>query len=157
LEQLESIRARVAEEFLLFSSPAERATTNVKRVARSVLFRRVVVSQYGGCCAATRQRFVDPSGSFEVEAAHIVPVELGGSDDPRNGMALSRDFHWAFDKGLFTIASDRRIVVSDWAIGRAGMESLAAIHNQPLNEASNHQLRANADALEWHRRNVFVA
>ena len=38
-----------------------------------------------------------------LEAAHIVPVEDGGSDDPRNGILLSPNAHRAFDAGMWTI------------------------------------------------------
>ena len=38
-----------------------------------------------------------------MEAAHIVPVEEGGSDDPRNGILLSPNAHRAFDAGMWAI------------------------------------------------------
>jgi predicted restriction endonuclease len=51
---------------------------------------------------------------FEIEAAHIYPVsgvELndateGGPDTIKNGFALCRTHHWAFDNGWFTISDD---------------------------------------------------
>ena len=48
---------------------------------------------------------------MEVDAAHIVPRSMFGSDDARNGLALCKRHHWAFDKGMLGIDDDRKIVV----------------------------------------------
>jgi hypothetical protein len=48
----------------------------------------------------------------EAQVAHIVPKNKNGTDDPRNGLTLCRAHHWAFDAGLFTLASDYTVVVS---------------------------------------------
>ena len=38
-----------------------------------------------------------------LDAAHLKPKELNGSDDPRNGLVLCATHHRAFENGLFGI------------------------------------------------------
>lgn len=40
---------------------------------------------------------------MNLEAAHIWPRSHKGLYLPSNGIALCRDMHWAFDKGMFTV------------------------------------------------------
>jgi hypothetical protein len=41
-----------------------------------------------------------------LEAAHIIPDEHKGTDDPRNGLVLCSNHHRAFDKGLLRISPE---------------------------------------------------
>ena len=38
-----------------------------------------------------------------LDAAHIVPVRSGGTEDPANGLLLAASVHRAFDAGLWAI------------------------------------------------------
>jgi hypothetical protein len=38
-----------------------------------------------------------------LQAAHLIPKEAQGSDDPRNGLVLCANHHLALDAGLFGI------------------------------------------------------
>ena len=68
----------------------------------SVSFRDFVMTGYKNKCAITGN--VIRYGSFmNLEAAHIWPRSHKGLYLPSNGIALCRDMHWAFDKGMFTI------------------------------------------------------
>ena len=49
----------------------------------------------------------------EVDAAHIRPVEADGPDMVRNGIALMKSVHWAFDRGLVSLADDGMILTVD--------------------------------------------
>jgi putative restriction endonuclease len=37
---------------------------------------------------------------FLVDAAHLVPWNVSRDDDPRNGIALCKNHHWAMDRFL---------------------------------------------------------
>ena len=74
---------------------------------RNPAFRRVVIQIYDYRCAATGVRFLSPDGEAMVEAAHIHPFAAAGDDDPRNGLALTPDMHWAMDHNLIAPGPDR--------------------------------------------------
>lgn len=79
---------------------------------RDPAFRRVVTEQYDYRCAATGIRILLPNGEAMVEAAHIHPFVEAGDDDPRNGLALCPNMHWAMDKNLIAPGPDLKWHVS---------------------------------------------
>jgi len=68
-------------------------------------FREFVLLAYNCKCAITGQAIVWKKLN-NLEAAHIQPKAQAGTYLPCNGIALSRDMHWAFDKGFITINQD---------------------------------------------------
>jgi putative restriction endonuclease len=84
-----------------------------KRAVRDASFARVVKDAYDQTCAFTGLRIRNGGGTSEVEAAHILPVAEHGPDSPRNGLALSRTVHWAFDRHLLSMGDDGRTLVSE--------------------------------------------
>ncbi len=79
-----------------------RVVSEVSRYTRSAGFRARVLQAYSNRCAVTRAQL------RLVDAAHIVPVELGSRsiDDVRNGIALSPTYHRAFDRALIFLDKD---------------------------------------------------
>ncbi|HAF54197.1 MAG TPA: hypothetical protein DCL01_02985 [Thauera sp.] len=92
--------------------PAPIAAEVVPSYVRDPAFRRVVTEIYDFRCAATGLRLVLPDGAAMVEAAHIHPFSEAGDDDPRNGLALTPDMHWALDRNLIAPDTDFRWRVS---------------------------------------------
>ena len=81
------------------------------RSFRDVAFRRKVREAYGYHCAISGLMLRNGGGRPEVQAAHIRPVENGGSDPLRNGLALSGTLHWMFDCGLISVADDYETIL----------------------------------------------
>ncbi|MDB5958052.1 HNH endonuclease [Ramlibacter sp.] len=79
---------------------------------RSPAFRRLVTEVYDYRCAATGSRILLSTGEAMVEAAHIHPFSQAGDDDPRNGLALTPDMHWAMDRYLIAPGPDFKWHVS---------------------------------------------
>ena len=79
----------------------ENITYTVSAPRRDEAFRHIVLGAYDFTCAACEMKF-RLGNLIEATAAHIVPKRKGGTDDPRNGLALCRTHHWAFDVGLFS-------------------------------------------------------
>jgi len=75
-------------------------------------FRDFVMLAYKYKCAITRQA-ISCNGFINLEAAHIKPQAHNGVFLPCNGIAMSRDMHFAFDKGFFTLTSDYRVLVHE--------------------------------------------
>ena len=84
-----------------------------QRAVRDASFARVVKDAYDQTCAFTGLRIRNGGGTSEVEAALILPVAEHGPDSPRNGLALSRTVHWAFDRHLLSMDDDGRTLVSE--------------------------------------------
>lgn len=91
----------------------EEAVETTKRKARSSIFRRRVKRYYNHRCAVCGSSRRTPEGSPEVEAAHIYPRRENGRDHYRNGMALCKLHHWAFDCGWISVSDSHEILVKN--------------------------------------------
>lgn len=89
----------------------QRGSASAMRKLRSQVFSDRVKGAYSNKCAVCGIERRDAAGRPEVHAAHIYPVELDGADDVRNGLALCRLHHWAFDGALLGLQSDLTIRV----------------------------------------------
>jgi len=117
---------------------------------RDPAFRRVVIQVYDFRCAATGVRFMSPSGEAMVEAAHIHPFSEAGDDDPRNGLALTPDMHWAMDRNLIAPGPDMRWHVSPLLDARVPEHRLFfALDNQKLIGPAEHRMTPKRECLEW--------
>ena len=142
--------ARELAPFRMFDESPEFNVSIVSKIARSLAFRKSVLTQYGNCCAVCGFGLRTPAGTYEVEAAHGVPRSEGGADDVRNGLALCRKHHWAFDSGLFGISDDLRLFVPSTVTDMPENNSLAAICGNEILQASDHALRVDPAAFKWH-------
>ena len=121
----------------------------------SSLFHDLVMNAYNYKCAITGKVIRYKKGKidlFNLEAAHIKPHAHQGTYLPCNGIALSRDLHFAFDKGFFTISDDLKVVVSeklkdDWFYKEFNGKSLF-VPQEPF-------FRPNPLFLKHHREHVF--
>jgi len=127
LDELYDVQAVLAEPHTsLFDEPA---TTNtiVEQIRHSSLpsiidrqrtvtmvlarpgqsrFRQNVLRAFQGRCIIS-----DDSIDNILEAAHIIPVTIGGSDGPENGLCLRVDIHRLFDSG--NTRQDGQLLVSE--------------------------------------------
>jgi putative restriction endonuclease len=83
-----------------------------KPAARDQGFRRVVVTTYDHRCAICGVRIITPEGHTVVDAAHVIPWSKTRNDDIRNGMALCKLCHWAFDKGMVGVSDKYDVLTS---------------------------------------------
>lgn len=132
---------------------AKAQTGNIDAMAslfNSVSFRDFVMTGYEYRCAITGN--VIRYGSFmNLEAAHIWPRSHQGLYMPSNGIALCRDMHWAFDKGMFTVDDNLRVIV------HPDIESdyLKQYHNKQLFIPQNAFFRPDINNLHYHQSNIF--
>lgn len=97
--------------------------TTVQRRTRDRAFRGLVLEAYDATCAVCGADRRAPDGTPEVEAAHIYPRSENGRDDVRNGIALCRLHHWAFDTGWIEITTDYTISVLENPVARSTTSS----------------------------------
>ena len=125
----------------------------VTRPFRDRAFVRQVQTAYDRRCAVTGLRLTNGGGRPEVQAAHIQPVASSGPDSIRNGVALSGTFHWMFDRGLFSVDDDYKIILSSNGIP----EQVRALINRDgfLQVPKASHERPHPAFLRFHRENVF--
>lgn len=148
---------RVREQQTPFEIERPIVQSLVSRPFRDKAFRRAVLHAYDGRCAVTGWKLVNGGGRLEAEAAHIRPVEHGGPDSIRNGLALSGTAHWMFDRGLICVSDDHEIMIHRKVNDRAGVEAIINPSGRliaPEREAD----RPHPQFLGWHREfHEFVA
>src|SRR6266513_5934113 len=146
LESLEQWTPFVAED---------RAVYQVSRQKRDAAFRNIVLGKYGYTCAVTGERFHSPH-HVEADGAHIIGKDVRGTDDPRNGIALSKSAHWAFDRGIFTISDQYEVLVNP-KISNASVSKFPAleIDRRKIVLPSEEHYWPHPDALAWHKEEVF--
>ena len=122
---------------------------------RSPAFRRVVTQIYDYRCAATGVRLLLPSGEAMVEAAHIHPFSETGDDDPRNGLALTPNIHWAMDKNLIAPGPDRLWHVSKVLDRRIpDFQTLTNLEGMPLFLPAELRFAPKEESLVWRFRRL---
>lgn len=85
-----------------------------------------------------------------VEAAHIRPFAVSGDDDPRNGLALTPDMHWAMDRNLIAPGPDLNWHVSRVLDGRLpALQQLVILRGRPLLLPAQRSIWPREDALAW--------
>jgi putative restriction endonuclease len=117
---------------------------------RDPAFRRVVTQLYDYRCAATGLRILLPSGEAMVEAAHIHPFSEAGDDDPRNGLALSPNMHWAMDRNLIAPGPDLKWYVSSMLDSRVpDFAGLLELQGKRLFLPAEVRMTPKREALDW--------
>ena len=137
--------------FVIDDEGAERV---VRVRLRQQYFRRTILEDYRGECCVT---------GLKVEkllvASHIVPWSENESNrvNPHNGLCLNALHDKAFDRGLITVDSDNRVVLSSELKhhGLKGADYIARTEGQVIQMPEKFEPRQ--EFLEYHRDNIFVA
>jgi putative restriction endonuclease len=152
------VDAQTKEKPNAFMEDRKTFETTTIRKARDRAFRNAVLAQYDYRCAFTERKFVSPlsARTMGLDAAHVIPVNDKGSDHPANGLPLTKELHWAFDRGLIGVNIDRTILVPKSVAALVGNEFLKGLHGRSIQEAKHPMCRALDEAFAWHRANVLV-
>jgi hypothetical protein len=129
----------VSDQFAIFSN-----------YFNSLSFRAFVMTNYNNTCAVTKE--VIAYGELNnLEAAHIHPKCQGGQFLPSNGIAMRRDIHWAFDKGMFYISNDLKVYVAE----EVRDSYLGKYHGTTIMIPRCEFFAPNPTYLEYHRKNIY--
>lgn len=156
LEALNEITSKEQANFALFEDDAALVLSQTKRVARSRAFQMRLLELYGPICSVCGGGLQHPKGAIEVEAAHIVPRGLKGADDPRNGLMLCRQHHWALDKGLLGLDDQLRVIIPQASLTVGQNAALSPFKGQLLRAPTNVALQPSIKSLGWHRQNIMI-
>ena len=134
---------------------AFRSLHVTSRLFRDRAFARKIASAYDFTCAMTGLKLINGGGRPEVEAAHIRPVgaEHHGPDSTRNGLALSRTFHWLFDRGIVSIADDYRIILLEKSVPDQLKHLL--LPERKIRVPADPLVRPHQQFLRYHREHIY--
>lgn len=138
-----------------FKGPTESKATVKTRLAQA-FFRRAVLAAYGGRCCITG----NPVPEL-LAASHILPWSTHPEQraNPRNGLCLAKTQDAAFDRGLITLDSELRVVVSSELRRRADepsvVRSILEYAGKPI--VMPERFAPDRSSVEYHRNVVFRA
>jgi putative restriction endonuclease len=119
-------------------------------------FREKILRAYGYSCAVCGFNVRLAVALVGVEAAHIKWHQAGGPDTEENGIALCSMHHKLFDRGVFTLTPERKMVVSQDAHGTHGFEEwLMRFNGRVVQEPIQPYYYPDHLFLDWHAREVF--
>ena len=121
-------------------------------------FRIGVVTAYDYTCALTGYRLVSLTSGTIVDAAHIHPFAASRNNALDNGIALSKNAHWLFDHGLWSLRDDCTVLVAERHFAEAGDAAflLSRLKDKQINLPANPSCRPAPQHLAWHRRHKFL-
>ena len=126
---------------------ARRTTkSSVERAERDPLFKFNILKRFEGRCLITN---IDVTEMLD--AAHIIPVASGGTEDPNNGLLLSASVHRALDAGLWAINP-----ISLRIETKAGGPDANRMKLDQVDLSSSSRL-LNREALEFRYEKLFLA
>lgn len=126
--------------------------SKMRRKVRDNVFAAKVKGNYDFFCALCRKKRHDRFGRPEVESAHIYPRALDGSDDQRNGIALCKLHHWAFENGLFSIRDDYSVVVEERIKGDQNYREIYRFENRTIRLPEEREYAPHPIFLAAHRQ-----
>jgi putative restriction endonuclease len=120
---------------------------------RDAKFSVRVLPAYDFTCALTRYRMIAIDGSTPLDAAHIHQFKRGGTCHPTNGIALSKNAHWLFDRGFWSLDENCRILVAENKFDEAGDlgHLLKPREGTLLHRPLNPLFHPDRNCLRWHR------
>ncbi|MFW6297601.1 MAG: HNH endonuclease [Desulfosalsimonas sp.] len=149
-----ALRSFALDEFTPFVAE-DRSIYQIAPQKRDQAFASVILEQYAFQCAVTGVKY-HAVNLTEAQAAHIIAKGHQGSDDPRNGIALSRTAHWAFDVGMFTISDQYEVMVHPKARhADTSKFPILDLHGQKIHLPEDENYYPHAEALAWHQQEVF--
>lgn len=126
------------------------------RRKRDPKFRDRILRAYGYSCAICGFNVRLAHTLVGIEAAHIKWHQAGGPDTEENGIALCSLHHKLFDRGVFTLTEECRMLVSQDAHGTHGFEEwLMKFNGKPVREPIQAYYYPKQSYLNWHVKEVF--
>ena len=156
-QQIEEYRQSLLQRVdRTFSSLELLAPIEAENPIRTAGFRQAIMRIYDYTCTICRLRIITMDGESVTEAAHIIPFEVSGNNDVRNGISLCQLHHWAFDRGLISLDKNYKVIVSEFMIEHGPTEwLLTTLRGKTILFPEDEELYPAQEALAWHREEVL--
>ena len=139
-----------------FSTQNPIESIQAEEPIRTAGFRQAIMRIYDYTCVVCQLYVLTLDGESVTEAAHIIPFNISGNNDVRNGISLCQLHHWSFDRGLISVDRNYKVIVSNLMLERGPTEWLLTNLRGRLIRLPDHdELYPAQEALAWHREEVF--
>ncbi len=126
-----------------------------KSTYRSTAFARIIREIYDYRCAACGLR-LNLNGLIIIDAAHLIPFSESQDDDPRNGIALCKNHHWAMDKFLIVPGTDKLWHVSPELDDRIdGCREIISLNKRKILLPQDEKYNPKPDSLTWRHTRIL--
>jgi hypothetical protein len=147
--------ANLTNEFQPFVREG-KANYTINSAKRDKVFRQIILKEYDFTCAVCEMKFL-LGNLFEVTASHIVSKKDNGTDDPRNGLALCRTHHWAFDVGIFSLSDNYEMLLSPSLVKAETRNfDLLNLKGKRISLPKHKQIWPHPKSLLWHRNEILL-
>ena len=126
------------------------------RRVRDPSFGRTVLEAYSYQCAVCAFAVRLDNEPLALEGAHIKWHRARGPDSVKNGLSLCALHHRLFDRGAFTLLSDRRVVVAKSLSGKGMQHSLGQFDSKTIILPASEDHFPDPKFLSWHQKEVFI-
>lgn len=139
-----------------FSMQNNTESVQTEEPIRTAGFRQAIMRIYDYTCAVCQSYVLTLDGESVAEAAHIIPFNISGNNDVRNGISLCQFHHWGFDRGLISFTNTYKIIVSDLMVEKGPSEwKFRTLKDKKILVPENKEHYPAQAALAWHREHVF--
>lgn len=126
-----------------------------KSTYRSTAFSRTIREIYDYRCAACGLR-LNLNGLVIIDAAHLIPFSESQDDDPRNGMALCKNHHWAMDRFLIVPGTDNLWHVSPELEDRIeGCKEIISLNKRKILLPQDEKYYPKQESLSWRHSRIL--
>jgi len=80
---------------------------------RGAAFKKQIPRLYDYTCAITGMKVVAVNEISLIDACHIIPFKVSFDDTFHNGISLCPNMHRAFDRGIISIDTNYKVMISD--------------------------------------------
>jgi len=131
-------------------------TFEEEKFLRGNIFKRQIPILYRNTCAISGLQISATINATLIDACHIVPFSKSYDDTVTNGISLTPTLHRAFDRGLISIDSDYKILISNrFSEGNNSNYSIKQFEGKQIILPDNAKYLPDLENLKWHRENIF--
>ena len=139
-----------------FSTQNPIKSVQTEEPIRTAGFRQAIMRIYDYTCVVCQLYVLTLDGESVTEAAHIIPFNISGNNDVRNGISLCQLHHWGFDRGLISFTNTYKIIVSGLMVEKGPSEwKFTTLKDKKILVPENKEHYPAQAALAWHREHVF--
>ena len=133
-------------------------TINTLKISRrrDPKFREEILRAYEYKCAVCGFQAILNGYYIGLDAAHIMWHQANGPDEINNGVTLCSMHHKLFDRGVFTIDENMRVIVSERVSGnKIYSEIMTKYHGNRISKPLRPSYYPEDNYLTWHASEVF--